>query len=326
MRKSLNILALTAGVSLMAALSVRAQLIASEDFNYPSGTDVLGLGSAGGGWAYEWADKNASDILLPGSLNYTDGSGNTLATSGNSLQSYGQANGVGTASSEPERTFSSTFGTMALANTADPDTLWMSYLWQGNNTSSSGSLFRQATMMFLKGASTSSTSPGGTEYMDIGMPNISSANVSTVNPNISLWTSSGNSGQTLSSTAPLQSTVAANDGLTDFILIEMSGTATAWGAAANSETIDVWINPILGGTLGTPDISYSLQDLSVLNAIRIQGGGYNATYGTLPGEETVDEINIGDTMADVEPIPEPASMGLAALGGLVLLALKRKQQ
>jgi hypothetical protein len=183
-------------------------------------------------------------------------------------------------------------------------------------------------MMFLKGASTTSTSPGGTEYMDVGMPNISSANVSTVNPNISLWSSAGNAGQTLSSTAPLQSTVAANSSATDFILIEMTGTATAWGASGNAETMNVWINPILTGTTpgGAPDITYSLQDLSVINAIRIQGGGFNATYGTLPGEETVDEINFGDTAADVEPVPEPASMTLAALGGLALLALRRKQQ
>jgi hypothetical protein len=201
----------------------------------------------------------------------------------------------------------------------------MSYLWLGGNTSSSGSLFRQATMMFLKGASTSSTTPSGTEYMDVGMPNISAANVGTVNPNISLWSSSGNAGQILSSTAPLQSSVAANNGVTDFILIEMTGTATAWGAAGNSETMNVWINPILGGTLGTPNISYSGQDLSGINAIRIQGGGYNVTYGALPGEEAVDEINFGDTMADVEPVPEPASMALAALGGLALLALRRRQ-
>jgi hypothetical protein len=180
--------------------------------------------------------------------------------------------------------------------------------------------------MFFKGASTTSTSPGGTEYMDIGMPNITATNMSTVNPNISLWASGGNAGQTTTSLVPVQSSVAANNGLTDFILIEMTGTTWLTGG---SETMNVWINPTLtqATPLGLPSMTYSLQDLSVINAIRIQGGGYNATYGALPGEETVDELNIGDTAADVEPLatPEPASLSLLAVGGLAMLALKRKR-
>jgi len=329
MKKSLTLLSLTAGAALAAAIPARAQIVASEGFNYSAGTQVLGLGAAGNGWANVWADKNALDTVVSGSLSYSDGS-HILATSGNSLQSNGAAS-PGSASSEPERTLSSTIGATALANTAMPNTVWMSYLWQGGNTSANGSLFRQASVMFLKGASTTSTSPGGTEYMDIGMPNIMATNVSTVNPNISLWTSSGIAGQTLTSLAPLQSATAANNGATDFILIEMTGTATAWGAAGNSETVNVWIDPTLTQSTptGSPSISYSGQDLSTINALRFQSGGYNATYGTLPGEETVDEINIGDTPADVEPllspVPEPASISLAALGGLTVLALKRKR-
>jgi hypothetical protein len=334
MKKSYLIAPLALGASLAVVIPTHAQLIASEGFAYPAGTDLVGLGVAGNGWANGWADKNSLDLLQSGSLSYTDGSGNTLATSGNSLQSNGAAS-PGSASSEPERTITGTFGTLALANPTAPDTLWLSYLWQGGHTTTaSGTLFRQATVMFLKGASTTSTSPGGTEYMDIGMPNISSANVGTVSPNISLWASSGNAGQTvngspISSLNPVQSSVPANDGNTDFILIELTGSATAWGAAGNSETMNVWINPTLTQStpVGSPNISYSQQDLSTLNAIRIQGGGFNSTYGPLPGQETVDEINIGDTAADVEPLPtpEPASIALFAIGGLSLLALKRKR-
>jgi hypothetical protein len=50
----------------------------------------------------------------------------------------------------------------------------------------------------------------------------------------------------------------------------------------------------------------------------------------LPGEESVGDINFGDTVGDVETftpgaVPEPGSMALAALGGLGLLVLKRKR-
>lgn len=332
MKKNLKLAAFALGASLTASLSAHAQVVASENFSgYTTGADVLGDGVAGSGWANSWADKNALDVVTSGNLSYADGSGNTLSTSGNSLVSNGAQN-PGSSSSEPERTLSSTMGVTALANTADPDTVWMSYLWQGGNTSSTGSLFRQATVMFLKGASTTATTPGGSEYMDIGMPNISSANVGTVSPNISLWSTAGNAGQTLTSLAPLQSGVAANlAGATDLILVEMTGSATAWAAAGNSETMNIWINPTLTQSMpvGTPDISYSGQDLSGINAIRVQGGGYNATYGPLAGEETVSDILFGDTAADVEPlaspVPEPASLSLMALGGLAALALKRKR-
>ena len=326
MFKPTTLLPLVVGLLGASSLSVQAQVIASDNFSEGTvGSQILGAGTSGNGWANGWADKNNLDVVQSGSLSYTDGSGNTLSTSGNSLQSNGQS--TGSNSSEPERTLSSTIGASALANTADPNTVWMSYLWQGNNTSSSGSLFRQATMMFLKGASTTSASPGGTEYVDIGMPNITSANVSTVNPNISLWTSSGNAGQTLSSTAPLQSSVAANNALSYFILVEFTGTASAWSAAGNSETLNVWIDPTLTGNqpTGGPNITYSGQDLSTINAIRLQGGGTSAAEGTLPGTETVSDINFGNTVLDVEPVPEPTTIALAAFGGFGLLALRRKR-
>ena len=321
--KHSEITAVMAFAVLLSATAAHAQVIASDNFSEGTpGSSIDLAGSAGNGWANVWADKGNFDSVLSSSLGYTDGSGNTLTTSGNSLQSYG-APSPSTSSSEPERTLSQTIGADALANTADPDTVWMSYLWQGNNTSATGSGFRQASMMFLSKASTTSTSPGGTEMMDIGTPNISS---SAVNPDVSLWFANGNVPTQVPSTAPLQSTWAVNTAQTYMILVEFTGTATAWSATGNSETVNIWIDPTLTGAqpAGTPDLTYTGQDLSGVNAIRLQGGGNNATYGTLPGEETVGDVTFGDTVTDVEPVPEPASLTLAALGGLSLLVLRRK--
>jgi hypothetical protein len=329
-QKPFGLLALMACGALALATTARAQVIAQDNFSEGTvGSQMLNAGAAGSGWAFSWADKNNLDRVQSGPLGYTDGLGNVLATSGNNLQSFGAAS-PGSSASEPERTLSTTIGADALANTADANTVWMSYLWQGNNTTSgSGSLFRQASILFLKGASGSSSSPGGTEYADIGMPNISTANDATVNPNISLWFANGLVPSAVPSTAPVQSTWAANTAQTYLILVEFTGTATAWSAANNAETMNVWIDPTLTGAtpVGTPDMTYTGQDLSGINAIRISGGGFNATFGSLPGEETVGNVIFGDTAADVEPIvvPEPATLSLAALGGLGLLAFRRKR-
>ncbi len=120
-------------------------------------------------------------------MSYTDGSGNTLATSGGSLISA-TANST---TAQPERELTTgTFGALAAANTASAGTLWMSYPWQGLNTTGSGSgLYRQSSMMFLQGATSGAGT--GSERLDIGMPNISAANQATVLPNLSLWVSGG---------------------------------------------------------------------------------------------------------------------------------------
>jgi hypothetical protein len=339
-QKRLEIMALMSLAALVLSTTARAQVIAQDDFSEGTvGNEIFETGTAGSGWANEWADKNNLDRVQSGPLGYTDGNGTVLNTSSfssspNSLQSYGAAN-PGTSSSEPERTLSSTIGADALANTADADTMWVSFLWQGNNTSATGSLFRQASFMFLSGASSSSTSPGGTELMDIGMPNISSTTVSTLNPNISMWFANGNVPTAIPSTAPLQSTWAANNNQTYFILVELTGAAANWSTTANGgagETVNVWVDPLLNGATPTEsaDLTYTGQNLAGVNAIRIQGGGYNATYGTLPGEETVGSVIFGDTIADVEPgflapVPEPGTLALAGLGGLGLLAFRRRK-
>lgn len=344
MQKYHNILALTAVVSLAASLTVQAQPIASEGFNYNPGSSIIGQASGSPGWMTmntsaggnginggNWTSKsdvgagftgtgaNPGSSIVSGSLSYTDGSGNVLSTSGGSLVAESIANST---TAQPEIGTTATFGALGAANTAASGTLWVSYLWQGlNTTGSSSGLYRQGTVMFVNGAA-SGTASGGSERLDIGMPNIDSLNQGTVNPNISLWTAGGIAGGngSLASTAPLQSTVAANNGQADFILMEfvLDNTTTT------ADTVNVWINPTLGGVLGSPNLTWGSQDMSAINGIRISAQGLNTTYGSVGGEEQVDEINIGDTVASVEPVPEPASMALAGLGGLALLALKRQ--
>jgi hypothetical protein len=319
--KHLSTLALAIGISLAAGFSTNGQSVATESFPYAPGTGVITAeGTGGSGWGFGWNSKGNLDQVMSGSLSYTDGLGNTLATSGGSLVSSTTTS----TTAQPERALTGTIGALGAANTYAAGTLWVSYLWQGLNTTGSGSgLYRQSIMMFITGAT--ATSGSGTERLDVGMPNISAATVGIVNPNLSLWTSGSPGVNAYTSTAPLQSGVAANNGATTFVLMRFNVDTTT-----NTDSVSIWLNPTLNGATpgAAADLTYSGQDLSGINGLRIQSGSLNATYGSVGGQQWVDEINIGDTVGSVEPlaVPEPASFALAGLGGLAgLLALRRRQ-
>ena len=319
-----KMVSLTASVLALGLFSqtANAQLQGYESFSYTSGTTLTGISPGSGLFPNNWTTKTPGTTSAVGSsgLGYTDGSGNTLSTTGNSGVSVGSS-----ATDNPQLVFGSTLGVASGATaTAGSGTIWISYLWQGLNTSAAGSLFRQATFGLYSGMTTSSGS--GNEYLDIGMPNIQSSTVGTVNPNISLWYGGkGLAGQTSSSTAPaINSSAAANGGNTLMIVLQLqmdNSTTTA-------DTLNMWINPTLGGAGPTgTEYTYSLQDLTSINGIRMASGNTNATFGLQPGMQQYDEFRVGDTFADVSPIvtPEPTVMALAGLGGATLLAFRRRR-
>jgi hypothetical protein len=264
-----------------------------EGFDYANTINLTNNG--GTGWTYPWTDKNGLTIINASSLSYTDVNGNVLVTSGGSIT---ETDTSSTVTLEPERLLGSattvTLGTLAATNS---NTLWMSYLWLGNNTGGQGTennSYRQATLMLMAGTTTAG---GGTEYLDLGMPNIDNTNIST---NFSLWDANAIAGGTnLSSMAPLQSTVAANTGSPLFVLAQM----TVDNSTATTDTINVWLNPPLGagvGGLGTPNLTFSGQDLSAVNAIRFQSSPVNSTYN-VGGQQSVDEFRLGSSFASVTP-------------------------
>ncbi len=91
----------------------------------------------------------------------------------------------------------------------------------------------------------------------------------------------------------------------------------AWGASTTSgnETVSLWVNPTIGGSLGTANAEALDVDMTDFNKIRI--AGQDAV------DYTFDEIRIGDSFASVTPVPEPSAMLLGSFG---LLALFRRRR
>lgn len=313
--KHATTLALAAAVSFTAALSARAQIIAYDGFNYP---DLSGISTQTGGdstgWAYAWASSTAGSKIgtnVASGLTYGG-----LTTDGGALQVGMPQPGVGTATAaSPQRTLTDTLGNLAAANGG---TLWLSFLIYNPiyPTNPSGSMYyRQSNLGFFSGGNSTA---GGTEKADLGLVNGTATQTS---QNFAAW------GGTVAAGTPNLSTVSAFSSSVQFVLVKL--------VVDNTTAVDTyyaWFNTnpsLLGNNAnapanGTADVSSSGADLSSVNVIRFQAGGFNAN-GT-NAFFTVDEVRLGDSFADVTPVPEPAIFGLAALGGLALLALRRKQQ
>lgn len=120
-----------------SAAKAHAVVIAYEGFNYApakivdaNGDDNYddGLGAAGGGWAGPWDNLQGfapdASVVQPGSLAYTDGLGNVLATSGGKLFNTGASG-----NSQPGRALAVRRDGVALGATATtPVSTWLSFL------------------------------------------------------------------------------------------------------------------------------------------------------------------------------------------------------
>jgi len=317
---------LVTAVLALGLFSANAQVQVSEQFNY-TGSFLTNSGPAatsangGSGWAAAstWSTANDVATISPG-LTY-----GSLSTSGGALSVVGgpfAGTGLNTTTTSI-RALNSTLGTMGAANGG---VLWMSFLFQGLNLSPSTGIFRQTSLGFYVGTG---------EKLDIGIPNITTAN--TFNPYLSLWGSSFLAGSpitpgatlsasTTAANMPLQSTVLGNQGNTLMIVAKL----TLDNTTTTGDQISLWINPsdLSSAPSGAPDITLStaLQDLSGINTIRFSGNNTNATSAAVGGEGIYDEFRIGDTFADVAPVPEPASIALAIIGGTGVLALIRRRK
>jgi hypothetical protein len=309
-------------VSLVALLgagnSAKAQVISYDGFNYPAGTGNAGdTGGDSTGWGGPWASSTAGSQIQTNTasgLTYGD-----LTTDGGALQVGAPQPGapIGTATAAvAQRLLPDTLGDLAAANGGS---LWLSFLIYNPAypTNTAASIYnRQSNLGFFSGAT--SGGANGSEKSDLGLDNTSA----TVAPNFATW------GGTISASTPNMSTVSAFSGSVQFVLIEMFVDQTT-----AVDTYYAWfnLNPSTfsinadAPSISTANLTNSGADLTSVNALRFQAGGFNAN-GT-NAFYTVDEIDLGDSFASVTPTPEPATMTLAAIGGTAaLLALRRRRK
>jgi len=85
-----------------------------------------------------------------------------------------------------------------------------------------------------------------------------------------------------------------------------------------ADLTEIWINPDISSeaSLGTADASVTANTPG-FNRFRLEGGNF-------PTDLTFDELRIATTFAEAVPIPEPVSLALMGLGGLLILGRRRE--
>ena len=308
MQKHLTALTLAAGIAFFSSLPAKAQLIAYDgfDMSVAEGTSIGNTtgGATSFGWANSWRNT-PTGLYSNVSLSYTDGHGNTLATTGGS---FFETSGY------QQRTMSGIGATTT-------GTYWISFLFDSIGPIDAGyptgpAYTRQMNFGLF---------PNNNERFDVGRPNFASY-AGTPYDTWTGWNANGDG----SNPAGTPYVPTANHALnpTTFVVMEIVLDGTT-----GYDNAYVWFNPNLDATLtpGSADIA-SVGHTDLNNSagnlqFRINANSASGVYTN--AQIWFDELRVGNTFADVAPIapvPEPASMTLAGLAGAALLTIARRRK
>lgn len=274
---------LTAGVLIAATTGgAHATLLGYEGFDSYSPTAAIAGQSGGTNWTGAWTGSSAP-IVQAGGLNYSAGS---ITINGGANNALADDTNADTLLSRPF--------------TAAGD-VWFSLLFQPSSTS--GDYF----YFYLS---------DDADYLSSGDMGVTGATVYSARAQA---TPSSDRDQGDSSVSVTNGTVVFlvghiyNDPTYDDDDIGSGDPADP----ASLDTIDLWINPT-SLTLGTPSASsLRIFEISTVSTFGIRA--VNLDAGDAP---QFDELRIGTTLADVIPVPEPASLALIGLGAIALIRRK----
>ena len=302
-------LTLAALASLTSAAS--ATLVIHEPFAYadtgPSdGVAFLGDGSQGGGLGLSpWRQANSRgdntneiEVSVPG-LDFTDTSGNSLVSSGGHAV---RTERVGQNSISSDLTVAA-----ASALATDNSTMWMSFLYVDNGFSGPDSAIAIASQDMVAADSQNLAAMGFGVGVDISF----SAGIGTAVYN----------GGT-SASIVREATPSFNDGGSNSFLssdVFLLAAKINWNPDGTPDEIfvfnitDLTSEPAEGDALASDTFEMSAANQALLDTLTI-------------GETQIDgfdEVRVGTSFQSVVPIPEPSSLALAALGGLMLVRRRR---
>jgi hypothetical protein len=260
--------------SALNAMNSSAALLVYEGFDYSAGTS-LRTQSGGTGFAGAWANTgNATETATSPGLGY----GNLTAAGNKATLNGQQTTSTNGNSAFLTRDLSQSFG-------ADGTTVWLSFISQRTGSKSAGGTAQP--LNYQRVFSLSLFSGSATEQASVGELSNDPADVWALNPDATTIAPSAHT------TTPLDTQ--------SFLLLRIDNIA-----GTSSDKAYLWVNPDL--SLGEPAIgteAATITDELSFNRVRLTVGGSQNSGATLAASGLFDEIRIGDTFADVTPVPEP---------------------
>jgi len=284
-------LALTAAAAvtmLLGGTTAHAALLAEETFDYATGT--LEGQNGGTGWGGAWGKFGSGD--LPGDVSSPGLTHPSTIDTGTNKASI---DATSSDHARPVRDFAS--GIAA-------DGLWLSFIGEMNTEDR-----RAAGFSIFDGS--------GNVFVTIGRPNNSDAK----NDNPGNWAI----GNSLSSLSTMNEATDGSGGKLKasekaLVVANLNLSGAIW-------TLDMFLNPNSSGTGSashTATFTHSNGAAGDLRSIEFFVGDSGAGNLGGPSAFDFDEFRVGESFSDVTPIPEPASVALLGLGGMMLLSRRRR--